>query len=212
MFPGEFFSPTAALALIGEATPNPQRYDRGQRTVATSQYGSREGYGYRDVLDAAHRTGEFLGVFLTPLESGPERYSFIATALFKSGIYQNVGDADDANTDKSETINEAKPRMAATRAIVRALSLALNLDKVANEETRGQYADFEQRGGGGGQRVFDNPPPNDGAGGYMCETCEAPITDAPKKGGGTWSAEALAGISHKKFGAILCLTHQPKKS
>lgn len=108
--------------------PDPERYSRNHnmRTQEIGR-GGQKVYPKHELLNEAHNRG-LVGIELTPLTSPIEdEYIFLAQVTFADGTtFEDIGDASPRNCNN--TTATALPRMAATRAISRAIALAINAD------------------------------------------------------------------------------------
>lgn len=127
---------------VSESTTSYLRADRTARSIPTIGIrGGKQVYGYRDVLNEAHRLG--LRQFrqnhdpIVKFDNGGQIVAAVCsvTAVFDDGSeWQGVGDATVNNVAMAK---EHLVRMADTRAKARALGDALNLDANFGEEFGG---------------------------------------------------------------------------
>lgn len=114
-------------------------------------------------------------------EDGKPVYAVVeATATFENGVYQGIGDATRENTNRG--ISPHLIRMASTRAMARALRVALGVGKTAIEEL------------GGSESPEQSSTPQGGGGGEEPERTE---------GGATVRAAGfLRDLAHKNYGSV----------
>jgi len=205
-----------ALATPPTIVPNPTRYTRtGREDWKTIRISGKDTYDYAELLDRAHQAGLIaIETEITHIDFERGMAVARAVAYFSDGThFTGIGDASPDNC--SREIARHFPRQAETRAVSRALTKGLNAETNADVEfdTRGSSeGDTRQasqprqpaRSSSGGQR-YDNPPPNDGNGGYACEECGEEIKDSAN---GKWKAEQLAAFSKRDTGRILCYKHK----
>lgn len=97
---------------------------------------------FAELITEAHKRG-FIGLSTQLLdykmEDGKPVYAIVsATASFESGVFEAIGDATRENTNRG--IGPHLVRMASTRAMARALRVALGVGKTAIEELGGSAA------------------------------------------------------------------------
>ena len=101
---------------------------------------------FADLITEAHKRGfEGLTTELVDykMEDGKPIYAIVmATAHFESGNYEGIGDATRENTNRG--IGPHLIRMASTRAMARALRVALGVGKTAIEELGGASGSSEE--------------------------------------------------------------------
>lgn len=125
---------------------NADRTDRSKHEYATVQVqGGKEVIPAKELINLAHKNG-FVRSELQIINIDMDEGSAVvmATVYFADGSsYMDIGDATSENTNSMTAASF--PRMAATRALSRALAQALNADTNAAEE-------INSGGGGGGNR------------------------------------------------------------
>lgn len=114
---------------------NADRTDRSKHEYATVQVqGGKEVIPAKELINLAHKNG-FVKSELQMLHIDMDEGSAVvmATVYFSDGSsYMDIGDATADNTNSMTSASF--PRMAATRALSRALAQALNADTNAAEE------------------------------------------------------------------------------
>ena len=151
---------------------------------------------FAELITEAHKQG-LLGV-TTQLheykmdENGNPIYAIVyAAARFEKGIYEGIGDATRENTNRG--IGPHLIRMASTRAMARALRVALGVGKTAIEEL------------GGSESVEPTRTTNQPRSGAQVATSHGQNEEEPERtpGGATVKAAGyLKYLAHQQYGSV----------
>ncbi|CCF85844.1 hypothetical protein [Nitrolancea hollandica] len=183
--------------------PNAQRYTRAGRDWPKVDIKGKDAYSYRTLMNAAHEAG-LIRVDAHLLHHDPENGAafFVAYAYFNDGtVFVGHGDANQKNTNAGIGLHYF--RMAETRAIARALALALNADANASDEFGGDDDGVVSPAPVKAVPRATAPTVSTAVDGdeqpVPCEKCGSLITP-----GGSWSVAKKVKFSMDKYGKVLC--------